>query len=41
MFVDNPLLSFTDFVRVSEVLELRRSDIKFESDHLSIKIAKS
>ena len=35
------VLSFSGFMRASEVFELRRSDIKFESDHLSIKIAKS
>jgi len=35
------VLSFSGFMRASEVLELGRSDVKFESDHLSIKTAKS
>ena len=35
------VLSFSGFMRASEVLELRRNDIKSESDHLSINIAKS
>ena len=35
------VLSFSGFMRTAEVLELRRNDIKFESDDLSINIAKS
>lgn len=35
------VLSFSAFLRSEEVLELKRSDIKFESDHISIRIAKS
>lgn len=35
------VFSFSGLLRASEVLELRRSDIKFEADHVSIKIAKA
>ena len=35
------VLSFSGFLRSSEMLELRRSDISFHSDHMSIFIHKS
>ena len=35
------VLSFSGFLRSCEMLELRRSDISFHSDHMSIFIHKS